>query len=532
MASYLSVDKRSSATLQSQPATSTQTKNAAGGYVFAVDDFTRLERFLILGNEGGTYYATEKKLTKQNGKCVERCITADGRRTVDTIVNISKNGRAPKNDQALYALAMCAAADSETTRQYALSKLSDVARTGTHLFQFIDFVSSMRGWGRALRRGIGNWYTNQPSESLAYQLIKYRQRDGYTHADALRLAHPKPAAGIQGDVMHYAVKGWPGIGTEVPESNAIKTIWAFERLQLASSAKEAAKIINDYRMPREAVPTQYLTDKGVWEALLNDMPMTAMVRNLATMTRVGLVAPMSMATAKIISELTNGERLTRSRMHPIALLEALYTYNSGRSVRGDSTWTPVNQITDALNDAFYKSFGNVEPSNKRTLLGLDVSGSMTMGTISGMPGISPRVGSAAMALVTANTEPQHAFMGFCSQFVPLNISSRMRLDMVCKSIEGLPFGRTDCAQPMLWAQANNVPVDTFEILTDNDTWFGKIHPFQALRDYRQKTGINAKLAVVGMTATQFSIADPSDAGMADFVGFDTAAPQLITEFSK
>jgi 60 kDa SS-A/Ro ribonucleoprotein len=34
-----------------------------------------------------------------------------------------------------------------------------------------------------------------------------------------------------------------------------------------------------------------------------------------------------------------------------------------------------------------------------------------------------------------------------------------------------------------------------------------------------------------MTATEFSIADPSDAGMLDVVGFDTATPQLITDFS-
>jgi 60 kDa SS-A/Ro ribonucleoprotein len=54
-------------------------------------------------------------------------------------------------------------------------------------------------------------------------------------------------------------------------------------------------------------------------------------------------------------------------------------------------------------------------------------------------------------------------------------------------------------------------------------------PVQALREYRQKSGINAKLVSVGFTATN-SIADPNDAGMMDVVGFDTAAPQLIQAF--
>ena len=45
------------------PHRSDQTRNSAGGYVWEVDDWTRLERFLILGSEGGTYYVQERALT-------------------------------------------------------------------------------------------------------------------------------------------------------------------------------------------------------------------------------------------------------------------------------------------------------------------------------------------------------------------------------------------------------------------------------------------------------------------------------------
>lgn len=77
-----------------------------------------------------------------------------------------------------------------------------------------------------------------------------------------------------------------------------------------------------------------------------------------------------------------------------------------------------------------------------------------------------------------------------------------------------------------------IDVDTFVIYTDSETWYGDIHPAQALTNYREKTGIDAKLIVVGMVANEFSIADPNDAGMLDIVGFDTAAPAIMTEFSK
>src|SRR5436189_4845634 len=49
-------------TPQSQPIPgSTQVRNSGGGYSWQVDDWTRLDRFLILGAEGGTYYITDKR---------------------------------------------------------------------------------------------------------------------------------------------------------------------------------------------------------------------------------------------------------------------------------------------------------------------------------------------------------------------------------------------------------------------------------------------------------------------------------------
>jgi 60 kDa SS-A/Ro ribonucleoprotein len=151
-----------------------------------------------------------------------------------------------------------------------------------------------------------------------------------------------------------------------------------------------------------------------------------------------------------------------------------------------------------------------------------------------------------MALVTAASERDHAFVAFTngshrsmhsaagisSGITPLAISPRQRLDDVVRSISDLPFGGTDCALPMLWAMDKKMPVDTFVIYTDSETWAGAIHPAQALRQYRERTGIPARLVVVGMVGNAFTIADPGDAGMLDVVGFDTATPELINSFAR
>src|SRR5262249_22336801 len=149
-----------------------------------------------------------------------------------------------------------------------------------------------------------------------------------------------------------------------------------------------------------------------WEALLDDMPMTALIRNLATMTRVGVLEPGSDGTAKAVAQLADADRIRRARVHPIAVLVALRTYASGHAVRGHGVWLPVREIVDALDAAFYAAFGNVEPAGTRMLLALDVSGSMAGGRVAGVPGLTPRDASAALALVTAATEQHVELVGF------------------------------------------------------------------------------------------------------------------------
>ena len=70
--------------------------NSTGGNAYPVDDMTRLRRFLILGSEGGSYYAGERKLTVENTAAVKRCIESNGMEAVEEIASISVSGRASK----------------------------------------------------------------------------------------------------------------------------------------------------------------------------------------------------------------------------------------------------------------------------------------------------------------------------------------------------------------------------------------------------------------------------------------------------
>src|SRR5262249_34635023 len=155
-----------------------------------------------------TFYASERKITRENAEAVVRCIKGDGVRVVDRITEISVQGRAYKNDAALFALALCFAEGDLAAKHAARAALPKIARIGTHLFTFLEYIDDssaapkhpMRGWGPALKKAVQDWYSSKSPEDLAYQLVKYQQRGGWSHRDALRLAKPR-----QADEAHSAL---------------------------------------------------------------------------------------------------------------------------------------------------------------------------------------------------------------------------------------------------------------------------------------------------------------------------------------
>jgi 60 kDa SS-A/Ro ribonucleoprotein len=322
------------------------------------------------------------------------------------------------------------------------------------------------------------------------------------------------------------------------------------------SAFEAAKVtrgtelldlISGARLTREMVPTEVLKDPDVWEVMLPHEPLHAVVRNLANLTRIGYFKERPDRLQKILGRILDPEAIRRSRLHPLAILQAERTYEQGESGfmarehvvahqerRGDlegRKWEPLPQIVDALDQAFYLAFDAVEPTGKRICVAVDASGSMEK-QISGML-LSCREAAIALGLTIVSTEPGSVTLGFTTKVRSVAISPRQRLTDAMRLFQQciVPEG-TDASLPFVWAANEGAKFDAFVILTDSETWHGEKHPVQALEAYRRLTGIPAKLVVIGMVSNEFTIADPSDAGQLDVVGFDTSVPQALAAFLK
>lgn len=587
-------------------------KNSEGGYVFPVGLWERVDRFLILGTEGGSYYVQQKDLTKANIDSLLEAIQADGLRFVRRAVEISDAGRAPKNDQALFALALAAAHGDADTKTLALAELPRVARIGTHLFQFVDWLKAMRGTGRAVKRALAAWYLSKPSNRLAVQMTKYRRRHGWSHADVLRVAHPdttgspvtnalclwathpedhalvhslpeyipgelkdrilaradvspEEVAALAGgtpaeirEVLEEVAKPAPLDATGAPRPHhdpfrRVRRILAcdpafstnqhltgFLALQAAESEDEVVGLLNAIpTLTHEMIPS-HLKGAKAWGALVRrGMPMMALVRNLPTLTRLGLLPQLGELEAIVCEQLVDGDRLRRARVHPLSVLVALRTYSEGRGVRSNAEWEPNQAVTEALDSAFHAAFGNLPPIKGGTYIGLDVSGSMgTARGILGVPTMTAAVVSGAMAMCLARQSDRCVVFGFAGQYRGIPIGKADRLDNVMRLISGHTYGATDAALPMIHARKNGMKVQNFIVITDNETWSGgmfgfrrqDVHPVQAIQTYRKATGIPAKHVTLAVTSTGFKTADPKDGGMLDIAGFDLSVPRIVEDF--
>jgi 60 kDa SS-A/Ro ribonucleoprotein len=521
-----------------------QTPNVGGGHGWKLDRWGKVMLFLMIGSEGGTFYTAESKLTKNHAKNLLECISLDGLKVVSMIEQVSVAGRAPKQSPGIFALALCAVFGDVSTKTAAYHAVDKVCRTHATLLEFFNVFFSMRektkGMSRGARNAVDRWYSSRDAGELAFQILKGRKRGDMTVERIIACGRPTPATPNHSTVIRWAIKGWDEIGSEPHPDSQLVRLWAFEAAKKAKTAKEVARLIRNHNLQFQMVPSNWHGHRVVWEALIERMPLNALIRNLGRLTANGMIAPLSDYSKLVVEKLTNQEALIKSRVHPFHVLMAQVIYAQGQGDKGGLTWKPDQNINSALDQAFFLSCGSIIPSGRRTLICLDSSGSMGhygmanshWNKVNGLNGVSAMTAGAAMALITARTEPNSYFITYDQRvYNQVQINSQATLSQVIASLPR-SGNLTNCGAPMQWALNEKIPVDVFSQYTDGQTNMGTQHPFEALNSYRQGMGIDALMTVALMSADDDTITDPNDPKCMNIVGFDSGCPRLISEFVR
>ncbi|MEA5466031.1 TROVE domain-containing protein [Leptothoe sp. PORK10 BA2] len=400
-----------------------------------------------------------------------------------------------------------------------------VVRTGSHFYEWLNYTRSLRGFGKLIRTCGQRWLANPDPKALAYQLLKYQQRHGYTHRDALRLFHVKPETTEHQALYNWATQGWDTV-PETPPSAAMAQIWWYEQVKRDPSLTLDA--IRQGRLTHEMIAPIGQMDRAAWQLLLQDMPIGALLRNLGSLTHLSVLQTHCNKNLDYVAErLQSKKQLRQGRIHPLDILKALKTYQSGGQLgRSQKTWQPIPRVLDILETALERSFEVVKPTGKTFLHAIDVSGSMSYHTVSSV-GLTCCEIATTLALATAKAERNYIIRGFATDFRDLKITARDSFSSALAKANDNNFGATDASIAYDWAIRQRIHVDVFCFWTDAESWAGKSHPSQRLADYRRQVNPKAKAIYTTLAPYHVSLVDPQDPYSWDFSGFDPAMPKAI-----
>jgi len=547
-------------TPQSQPIPGRQgqVKNNAGGYVFKKEDRQSLEDFLVLGVSGGSYHMGQSKMVQLNSELVLRLAREAGTEVVKLAVEMSTGipPRVPKNRGCLFALAAVSAFGDPEAVQAVKAALPQVARTTDHLAMFFGYRKQLKGKpaagggvapksSRAFNSTLAGWFASADPDDVAFRACKARQRktpagEPFALRDAVRLGHPKklPAEAESYREREVLLRWLAGKLTDAQAAETLPSVAKFTRAQAVTTDAEAVEVVTELRVPWEFLPSERLSSPAVWEALAETTGITAVIRNLARMTRIGTLKPFSPAVSTVVRRLTSQEQLAKGRVHPMDLYLALMVYKSGFSQPHSKAdlegWVPIPDVLDALEAAWELSFGYTPPSGKRVLVAVDSSSSMT--SYAQVTQNGARLGSAytvanSIALMLKRVEGSNAHV------IDVDLSARQsRITRRTRLAEVQDWhsrgGGTDLALPMEYAMQYDLQVDGFVLLSDMETWAGRQHPVQALEAYRARFLPHARFAAVAMVPNEYTLTEPGTRGVLNMAGLDSSLPVALNGFFR
>lgn len=575
-------------------------KNNADGYTYSISDEEMIDRILILGTNGNTYYSSAEKLTSEAIDFINKMVKdGKGEMIINKVAHVYETGNAPKQDTVMFVLSMLTQSTIPINVRKLGYKIVSKLRTFSQLYMWIGIRKNLGGtksFGKGVRNALYELFSSKTGDQLALQSTKYKSRkcgkEDWAIQDVIKCAHItsnklSPESQL---VMSYLIKNMEKAEEDFkkyesdPKCIAVmQYLRAVEAVKLDTCTSDTAiQLIRQHRLPREVLNTKLLNDCNVWKALLFTttvgekgkiirkvtMPITALIRNLGVMSQRELFEDEEIVDL-VSNYLKNKNVLKYGRVHPVALLVAKLTYQTGKGLKGKLSWKVNNKIKQALEDAFYEAFGNIEGTGKRILHGVDASGSMRS-AMCAVPNITASQAVATLVMEAIKREDKYHKMnlekGEESNFVQdvlifdtggvfVNVKPENSLDQVINITNVNNGGGTDCSLPMTKAidlynssGGKKGLYDLFIVYTDNETYYGNIHPSDALDKYRKLTNIDAKMVVVATTPTLNTIGygyggygrknildktDPKNNSplALNVVGFDLNAPTLIRNFT-
>jgi 60 kDa SS-A/Ro ribonucleoprotein len=375
-----------------------------------------------------------------------------------------------------------------------------VIKTPGDLQDFLQIIrtSKTRGMGRSIKRAVGEYLMNMSE----YSVIKYgSDSQKMSIRDMFRLARPKPSGYYRNKadaLAHYVVTGDFSEATEL-----LPQITAFEMFKVIGNSPEARmKFITEGKLPHEVV-TSRITETSEWMALMYQMPVFALLRNLVTLNRHKVFEDPK-AWEYVAGVLTDSARIRKAMIFPFRFWSA---YN-----RCQAEGLP-EPILAALREATELATANCPTLPGATLICNDVSGSMG-GKISEKSDLTADdVASILAAAAYKRSLAGSEIVSFDHNAYQRKVHQTWPLMDIARSITG-HGGGTDLSQPIIWAMTAQRKFDNLIWITDSEDWVqwmqNKRGAIDAIRTYKRTVNPSAKFFFLQVMPYEHAVVPPEE----------------------
>jgi 60 kDa SS-A/Ro ribonucleoprotein len=329
---------------------------------------------LILTNQlGSTFYADRKEMLAESIE-LHKEIFAKDPVFMAKAIRYARNKGFMKSQPTL-GLSILAGNPDLFSKVFA-----DVVLIPDDLSDFMTMIKSQgRGeGGRAIHRAVGNFFRNKMNEYWALKYASASRSHGYDLGDLIithHIAAKKDDPAQQALFRYLVLRSAISQGTDQRKRDTAKKqmaefiteklhllpqVEAYEKLKNASTEKEQIELIKLGRLPMEVITAEVTMTPALWEAVMEQMPVFALLRNIETLRRAGVL---DKNREYISKRLTDAVALEKAKIMPYNLLKAFDKIESG--------W-----VKDSLRIATEYSLNNIPDIDGVTGTFFDVSSSM------------------------------------------------------------------------------------------------------------------------------------------------------------
>ncbi|CAJ0943363.1 unnamed protein product, partial [Mesorhabditis belari] len=575
-----------------------QQTNASNEKLLPMPNLIRIRRLFLIGNDGVTYEANQSFPRENLWTLAEIINDGDAYVILNEIWEYSLGKRISRQESTLFGLALCARYrvcavnekkenERPITAAYraylnamhltALSLVNHICPGSVDLFQFIDFCNQITDktnngntaviWEPAMKEAIFQWYSSKSPEELAFEVTKCSKFGRWSHQLLFKLCDAKvtllqfdPQQLVIEQIYRYISHG--ALSTRklrVSDTEIEKWYYTWEQLNSENDSKaldliEAFKWMNkdtvvdairSHRLSYEHIPAEYLELSAVWEALIDGMPYAFLLDCLEKIAIVSNIRhKRNPLIAKLCQKLSDKDTIKESKVNPVQVLMAIEDLQDSRLA---PQLQSKNQIVEALELAFTRSFDTEALTGKSICFGVDFSVAMT--NANDEPSTITRSKAAVMMMIGLRSGAKVEVMNFDrrqhNEFQHCHFDRRTPIQQICQNfdqVEGCGrltcdmchhYPDIDCNELIMWATRNSKKFDCFCVITARYLDHGA-DEYNALNEYRKNYVHEARLMVIAMRSYEDDLwlEDPSDMGVLHVNGFNSDLPEIMMSFIK